>query len=251
MFKYPLQRVGKFPAASAQPAEMAGSIDAATKQVDTTSAKPIWQMARLLCPSFKQLMGGEFEAVGMLLINLVRVVEIRFQTYITMVMERALNSRSLPGFKEGLLKGTALGFAATALGMVYGLLNARLTWKWRNKMTKVLHDKYFDGMNYYLIGAGGAKNQSDKLDDPDVRITNELNSCIGGFARFYSDFTNLAFSGAFTLYELFRLYGWQMALPPFIYLSVRWVHGLGALRLLADPPLSTLAARSSWRNGTL
>ena len=91
---------------------MAGNINAATQQVDATSAKPIWQMAGLLCPSLKQLLGGEFEAVGMLAINLVRVVEIRLQTHITMIMERALNSRSLPGFQEGLLKGTALAFAA-------------------------------------------------------------------------------------------------------------------------------------------
>ena len=133
---------------------MAGNLNAATQ--DVTSAKPIWQMGRLLCPSFKQLLGGELEAVGMLMINLVRVVEIRLQTHITMIMERALNSRSVAGFKDGLLKGTAVAFAATALGMLYGLLQSRLTWKWKNKMTKILHDKYFDGMNYYLIGAGAA-----------------------------------------------------------------------------------------------
>jgi ABC-type uncharacterized transport system fused permease/ATPase subunit len=140
---------------------MAGNIDGAGPKEEATSAKPIWQMAGLLCPSFSQLLSGEFEAVGMLAINLVRVIEIRLQTHVTMVMERALNSRSLPAFKEGLAKGTGLAFAATALGMVYGLLNSRLTWKWKAKMTKILHDKYFDGMNYYLIGAGGAKNKGD------------------------------------------------------------------------------------------
>ena len=34
---------------------------------------------------------------------------------------------------------------------MYSYLQARLTWKWRKKLTDMLHTEYFAGINYYLV----------------------------------------------------------------------------------------------------
>ena len=37
-------------------------------------------------------------------------------------------------------------FGGAGLRLMYSFLQSRLTWKWRKKLTKVLHDKYFQVM---------------------------------------------------------------------------------------------------------
>ena len=44
---------------------------------------------------------------------------------------------------------------------------------------------YFQGVNFYLIGEGGGKG-GKKLSDADSRITQDLNTTIGGFSRTFS-----------------------------------------------------------------
>ena len=77
-----------------------------------------------------------------------------------------LSSRSLPAFRAGLLLGTVVACGGAGLRVLYAYLEARLTWKWRVKLTAVLHEKYFSGMSYYLLGPGA------KADSPDQVLGN-------------------------------------------------------------------------------
>ena len=43
------------------------------------------------------------------------------------------------------------------MNAVYGFFQSRLTWKWRGKLTRLMHAQYFAGINYYLIGPGGGR----------------------------------------------------------------------------------------------
>ena len=40
-------------------------------------------------------------------------------------------------------------------------LQARLTWKWRYKLTNHVHDAYFQNKAYYFIGEGGGVKGGD------------------------------------------------------------------------------------------
>ena len=53
--------------------------------------------------------------------------------------------------------------------LIFGYFKSRMTWKWRYKMTMLLHDKYFRKMNYYFIGEGGGTG-GDKMSDADHRM---------------------------------------------------------------------------------
>ena len=65
-----------------------------------------------------------------------------------------LNSRDIAVFKRGLVQTVGCAIAGAAFRLTYSYLQARLTWKWRNKLTRVCHEKYFRDMNYYFIGEG-------------------------------------------------------------------------------------------------
>ena len=52
-----------------------------------------------------------------------------------------------------------LNVAGAFLRLAYSYLQARLTWKWRKKLTDTIQAEYFSGLNYYLIGEGGGRGK--------------------------------------------------------------------------------------------
>ena len=64
-----------------------------------------------------------------------------------------LNSRDIAVFKRGLVQTVGCAIAGAAFRLTYSYLQARLTWKWRNKLTRVCHEKYFRDMNWLTGGA--------------------------------------------------------------------------------------------------
>ena len=56
--------------------------------------------------------------------------------------------------------------AGAWLRIIYSYLQARLTWKWRTKLTNILHREYFGGINYYLIGEGGGRGRGGRSRRP-------------------------------------------------------------------------------------
>eukprot|EP01051_Picozoa_sp_SAG22_P012765 SAG22_NODE_1357_length_4629_cov_10.880922_4_plen_178_part_00 len=154
-----------------------------------------------LRPTAKTLFTSEFEALGMLAITLCKIVELRLQTQVVFALDKTLSSRSLADFKAGMIKGTLVACGGSLLRLLYGYLQARLTWKWRKKLTELFHDKYFKGFNYYWLGAGGGRGM-DKIEDPDARITQDLNATIGGFANYFSSSMNAVVTGVLQTQQL-------------------------------------------------
>ncbi|MAC31648.1 MAG: hypothetical protein CL948_09215 [Erythrobacter sp.] len=66
-----------------------------------------------------------------------------------------------------------LNTGGAALRILYSYLQARLTWKWRKKLTDHVHDAYFQNKAYYFIGEGGGVKGS-KMLDADHRIVEDL-----------------------------------------------------------------------------
>ena len=67
-----------------------------------------------------------------------------------------LNSRDIAVFKRGLVQTVGCAIAGAAFRLTYSYLQARLTWKWRKKLTDLFHSKYFSGFNYYSHSARNA-----------------------------------------------------------------------------------------------
>jgi ABC-type uncharacterized transport system fused permease/ATPase subunit len=157
----------------------------------------------------------------MLLIAACRVFELKMQTDLVRQLERTLSTRNLADFKLALAQGTAVQLGGAALRLVYSFLQSRLTWKWRHKLTAVLHDKYFDGMNYYWVGAG-AGNSASRLHDPDSRITTDVSATVDGFAACFSNNLFALMTGVLYTRELWSIYGWRTAAAPYAYLGLSY-----------------------------
>ena len=183
---------------------------------------PLWKIWAILRPTAATLFTSEAEALGMLAITLCKIVELKLQTAVMRALDRTLSSRSLVDFRAGLIRGTLVGLGGAWLRMVYGYLQARLTWKWRKKLTVLFHEKYFSGFNYYWLGAGGGRGM-DKIEDPDSRITEDLNATINGFARFFSDSMNSIVTGVLQTRELWVNFGPLFAIAPYAYLTVAFL----------------------------
>lgn len=153
----------------------------------------------------------------MLAICLCRAYELRVSTEVVRALDATLASRNLVHFKAGLLKAVLVSVGGSWLRIVYGYLQARLTWKWRRKLTNLCHDKYFDGMNYYSIGEGGAVG-GNKMSDGDTRIHTDLAQAVDGFAKTFSNALFSCTAGVFYTMEIWRVFGLRFAAAPYIYL---------------------------------
>lgn len=183
---------------------------------------PLWKIWAILRPTAGTLLTSEVEALGMLSITLCKIIELKLQTAVMRALDRTLSSRNLAEFRAGLIRGTLVGLGGAWLRMVYGYLQARLTWKWRKKLTVLFHEKYFSGFNFYWLGAGGGRGL-DKIEDPDSRITEDLNATINGFARFFSDSMNSVVTGVLQTRELWVNFGPLFAIAPYAYLTVAFL----------------------------
>ena len=112
---------------------------------------------------------GRWEALGMVGVCLSRAVEFKLQTQAVRWMNGTLTTRNLDDFKKGLVQVAVLNFGGALLRILYSYLQARLTWKWRSKLTTHVHDAYFQNKAYYFIGEGGGV-KGQKMLDADHRI---------------------------------------------------------------------------------
>lgn len=175
---------------------------------------PLWKVWALLRPTWSTVRKGETEVLAMLGVCLARALEVRLTTDCVRVLDSTLTSRSIITFRAGLLRYGLVAFVGSWLRIGYGYLQARLTWKWRKKLTDKLHAEYFHGINYYLIGEGGARG-ADRMHDADTRITEDLRQTIDGFARSFSDGMFSTITGFFYTVETFRVFGLKFALVPY------------------------------------
>eukprot|EP01047_Picozoa_sp_COSAG01_P034196 COSAG01_NODE_2556_length_7460_cov_14.297786_8_plen_590_part_00 len=178
---------------------------------------PLKKLWRLLRPSWKQVIGDEKEILAMFVLCLCRGVELRLNTAVVRALDSTLANRNADDFRRGLLRGAVLWIGGSWVRIAYSYLQARLTWKWRRKLTELLHKEYFSGMCYYLIGEGGGRGH-EKMSDADTRITNDGRACVDQIARTFADVMFSATAGVFYTLNIWSVFGWRFALVPYIYL---------------------------------
>ena len=179
--------------------------------------EPLWKIWALLRPTARTLFTSEFEALGMVAINVIKLFELYWQMRTARALDRTLWSRNRSEFLPRLAQATLVGLFGAWMRILYGYLQARLTWKWRKKLTDLFHSKYFSGFNYYWLGAGGGRGL-DKIEDPDSRITQDLNATINGFASYFSNSLDSVGTGVMYTVLLGWEFGWLFAAAPYAYL---------------------------------
>jgi ABC-type uncharacterized transport system fused permease/ATPase subunit len=185
-------------------------------------AAPLWKVWALLRPTGSSIFKGESEVLGMVAICCARSWELMLTTETVRALDTTLATRSLANFKTGLLRYAAIALVGSWLRIVYAYIQARLTWKWRKKLTDTIQAEYFSGLNYYLIGEGGGRGK-DKMNDADTRITEDLRQTIDGFAKSFSDGLFMSSAGFFYTISIWRYFGWRYAVAPYAYLTASFV----------------------------
>ena len=111
---------------------------------------PLRKMWALLRPSLRTIFAGESEILAMFALCLARGIELRLNTSVVRALDTTLANRNVADFRAGLARGAALWIGGTWVRILYSYLQARLTWKWRRKLTDLLHKQYFAGMCFYV-----------------------------------------------------------------------------------------------------
>ena len=189
------------------------------RRSDAELNKPLLQITSLFWTWFtrrSETKAGRLEACGMLAICLARAVELVLQTEAVRILDGTLNSRNLAQFKVGLLRITLVSLGGSLLQLLYSYLQARLTWKWRKKLTDHVHDAYFQNKAYYFIGEGGGVKGS-KMLDADHRIVEDLKVTAQAFSDCFSDAIFTTTEGVFYTFNLYSISGWKMALTPYVF----------------------------------
>ena len=194
---------------------------------------PLWRVWQLLRPSWRDVFSGEAEVVAMVALCLCRYAELRMNTRIVRALDTTLANRNVADFRRSLQLGAALWIGGAWVRIVYGYFQTRLSWKWRRKLTDLLHQRYFRGMCYYLIGAGGGRG-SERMDDADTRITNDAKICVDQIAKTFADALYAATAGVLNTIEILTVFGWRFALVPYAYLISAFL----CVNVIAKPVLS-------------
>jgi ABC-type uncharacterized transport system fused permease/ATPase subunit len=179
---------------------------------------PLRKLWALLRPTWRTVFAGESEIVVMFALCLVQGVELRLNTSVVRALDMTLANRNVADFRAGLLRGSALWIGGTWVRILYSYLQARLTWKWRRKLTDLLHKQYFTGMCYYLIGEGGGR-KTDRMSDADTRITNDCKICCDQIATTFANCMYCATAGVFYTLNIWSVFGWRFASIPYLYLG--------------------------------
>eukprot|EP01051_Picozoa_sp_SAG22_P009762 SAG22_NODE_837_length_6911_cov_4.576629_6_plen_327_part_00 len=144
----------------------------------------------------------------------------RFQAY---EMEKVMASRNTAAFLALLPRAFLWQcFMPATNRLTFGYFKARMTWKWRYKMTHLLHAKYFSKMNYYFIGEGGGTG-GDKMADADHRMVDDVKISVQAIANTLGNTLWDTCQAFFYSVEVLKRYGVLPALSCMVYpvLSVR------------------------------
>jgi len=200
--------------------QSSGGVNATFDEDDSGDfSKPFKLVAKILQKWFftrSEEGTGRWEAAGMVAVCLSRAAEFKLQTQVVRWMDGTLTTRNLGDFRTGLVRLALLNTGGAALRILYSYLQARLTWKWRKKLTDHVHDAYFQNKAYYFIGEGGGVKGS-KMLDADHRIVEDLKVTAQAFSDCFSDAIFTTTEGVFYTFNLYSISGWKMALTPYVF----------------------------------
>lgn len=185
---------------------------------------PFVSIVRLLRPKFlswregwRSRFGGEAEFLCMVVACTSRWYEMSIATSLAYRMETVMASRNTQQFLALLPRCFLWQCVMPATNrLCFRYFQARLTWKWRYRMTNTLHGLYFSNMNYYFIGDGGGTG-ADKMVDADHRMVDDVKLAVQAVANTGCNALWDACQAFFFSLEVYKRYGSVSALSCFVY----------------------------------
>eukprot|EP00659_Diplonema_papillatum_P008489 gene8489-13107_t len=204
-----------------------------------SALRSIWN---LLCPSLTRfdLANGGWQIYAILLLSLARIYLMNQASRIVQRLDFNAMTRDQTEFWAGWRQQLKLSVVSCVHRQTYKYVETSLAVAWRKKLTRVIHEKYFHGKNYYLLAQQSAqgeteseretKNKGPSVDDPDERISEDAKEVATQLAHVFCEGIYASTAGTFFALKLGQLYGAHYALAPYLYL---W--GMFALRNAVSP----------------
>ena len=179
------------------------------KRLKTSVVKSkIWNM--LLPKTFTS--SGAIEILQLIALYIIRIPVLLDLSDIVKEGDRVLFTRDVAAYWITFRRFLISAVSQTVIQEISTYLKKNLELKWREKVTKKLHENYFDKSNYYHV--------ETIVSDVDARMTEDVEQTTTG----YADFLNAALfngtTGLFYLSKLWYEYGFFYAASPFIYIIV-------------------------------
>ena len=131
-------------------------------------------------------------------------------TNLVRVGDRVIFNRNVNDYWTNQWSRQWLAVEMVFLRHVSNYLKKRLSLQWKARLTRKVHEKYFDQANYYHI--------ENVMKDADSRMTEEVEKVADGFTEFLNAGVFNLSTGIFYLGKLWYEYGFLYAFAPAIYI---------------------------------
>ncbi|OWY64310.1 ABC transporter ATP-binding protein [cyanobacterium TDX16] len=175
--------------------------------------KQFWSVAKPYWFSNEKGSARGLLAVLLILLLLVSGLNVLI-SYVGRFFQTALANKDVATFWKFLFIYAAVFVIGTPIAVIYDYMQKKLGLYWRRWLTNDFLDKYFHQRAYYDI------NSNDKIDNPDQRISQDINSFTGTSLAFLLLVLN-------SIIELIAFTGilWSISIPLTIILVVYAIFG--------------------------
>lgn len=182
---------------------------------------------------------GSWEILGMISLCLTRVAIMNTQSNLVGALDSNMMTRDQKEFWSLFRQTGLLALVATFHRNTYKYTEERLSAVWKQKLTAMIHRKYFKDNNFYNISQLSA--MTGEFKDIDSRISEDVKTVSKQMSHVLCEGLYASTAGGFFAWKLGKLYGTRYAIAPYIYLwsalavtqklaPVKWGKILGSIR---------------------
>lgn len=131
-----------------------------------------------------------------------------------------LGKKDLDSFKDACIHGVLIIGGIVVVKSMRQYLGKVLVVCWRKKLCLFLHDLYLNrNANYKLL----MLDTEDKLDNPDQRMTSDINSVTSSYGRIISDLVLVPALVGYYTYDAYMRAGWLGPTAMYVYFVISTV----------------------------
>ena len=128
-----------------------------------------------------------------------------------------LGKKDFDDFRDACIHGTLIIGGIVVVKSVRQYLGKVLVVCWRKKLCLFLHDLYLNrNANYKLL----MLDTEDKLDNPDQRMTSDINSVTSSYGRIISDLVLVPVLIGYYTYDAYMRAGWPGPTAMYVYFAI-------------------------------
>ena len=162
---------------------------------------------------------GSAELFLLAFLGLCKVYLLAKSASLAPAISRVVQSGDRKGFKHVGKRALVVAFLGAMTSSLSAWAESSLAIRWREKMTRSIHAKYFECMNYYALGNIAGKGA---IVDPEERLAREVYSGTKRLAKIMTLLTRSIPSLFYFTYRLYKMKGASYALVPLLYYGMAY-----------------------------